>query len=101
MLLTDILQAFRLGKQVADPATWKKRALAINALSGLLAALAAVAKGFGYDLRLDQATLEAAAGGLVALLAIYNAVVTVVSSTKVGLPPKPGAPDGTGASSNP
>jgi hypothetical protein len=101
MLLADILQAFRKGRQVASPATWKNRALAINTLTALLVALAAVAKGLGYDLLLDPDTLEMAAGGIVALAAIGNSVVHVVSTTKIGLQPGPGAPDGAGADRGP
>ena len=101
MLIADVIQAFRKGRQVANPAIWKNRALALNTLTALLVALAAVAKGLGYDLLLDPDTLEMAAGGIVALAAIGNSLVHVVSTTKIGLPSKPGAPDGAGADRGP
>src|SRR5512143_2347477 len=84
----NLIEALYRGKQVADPATWKNRALATNAVSGLLIAAFSIAKVFGYVLPVDDATIELASSGLVALVLAANAVVHVASSTKVGLPPK-------------
>lgn len=88
MLVADFLEAFRRGKQVADPATWKNRAVAVDALSGLLIAAFAIAKGFGYDLPVTADTIELASSCLVTLVLAGNAVVHVVSSRTVGLPPR-------------
>lgn len=83
--------AFQQGKQLARSATWKNRAIATNALVAFLGAVALIAKGFGYDLQLDQDTLAALAGGVAAAVPVFNAVVHVVTSAKVGLPTVGGA----------
>ena len=99
MLISDLFLAFRKGQEVANPATWKNAQIAVNSVSALLAAVLAVAKGFGLDLAITEAQIDALAAGIVAAVGVFNAVATVVSSRKVGLPPVSGAsgepqPDG-------
>ena len=77
---------FKLGKSVADPAMWKNRTLATNNLGLLLAACAVIAKGFGYDLQIDNETMQLLAGGIVAAVFVFNNVMHVITSKKVGLP---------------
>jgi hypothetical protein len=86
MLITDFFQAFKQGKQIANPATWKNASLATSALVTFLTAVVGIAKGLGYDIHLDDQTLQAAGAGIFALYGVFSAVVTVVTSTKVGLP---------------
>ena len=78
---------FHQGKQLANSATWKNRTIATNTLVTVLGAAAIVAKGFGYDLHLDDQTIQALGAGAVAVYGLYNAVITVITSAKVGLPP--------------
>jgi hypothetical protein len=87
MLITDFFQAFHQGKQIANPATWKNRTTATNVLVGFIAAAIGVGKGLGYDLHIDDQTVQAAGAGIFALYGLFNAVITVITSTKVGLPP--------------
>jgi hypothetical protein len=87
MLITDFFQAFKQGKQIANPATWKNASLATSALVTFLTALVGIAKGLGYEIHIDDQTLQAAGAGIFALYGVFSAVITVITSAKVGLPP--------------
>ena len=79
---------FRQGKALANSAAWKNRAIAANSLTAVLGAALVIGKGFGYDIHLDEQTVEALAGGIAAAVAAVNAVMHVVTSEKVGVPAK-------------
>jgi hypothetical protein len=79
--LKAALAVLRAGKAVDNPTAWKQHQVQANQVTVFLAALAMLAKGLGYDLHLDDATLAAVGGGLFALV---NWVFTVVSTDKVG-----------------
>lgn len=82
-----LLQALQKGSILTDPTKWKTQQVVINAVVGLAVALyqLAVAKGwlpdgFNEDLLTQIVT---AVGALI--WAIYNAVVTTATTTKIGL----------------
>lgn len=79
---------FQKGKQLSNSATWKNRQTATNALGVVLSAGFIIAGGFGYAVPVDEATLSAAAAGIVALYGVFNSVLTTITSAKVGLSPK-------------
>lgn len=79
--LWNLMQA---GKAVADPALWKTRQITVTMIVAVLMALVQLAKGFGYELPIDENTATAIAGGL---LAIVNVVLTLSTSEKVGFKP--------------
>ena len=89
--LTAFWRLFRAGEEVADPRKWKNRAMAVNAVVALLAAAAFVLKQFGIDLGISDTDMQAIAG---AAFAIFNIVLHVTTSKKVGLPPVGEAADG-------
>jgi len=76
--LWNLMQA---GKAVADPALWKSRQITVTALVAVLMAVVQLAKGFGYELPVDENTATAIAGGV---LAVVNVVLTITTSDKVG-----------------
>lgn len=84
------LTLFRQGKELKNAAVWKNRTMATNALIAFLGAALVVAKGFGYDISIDQQTLTALAGGISAAVCLFNTVMHVITSAKVGLPPDSG-----------
>lgn len=84
-MLSDFFSAFRKGQELVNAETWKSRTILLNALVAFIAALASIAKGFGYDIPVDS---EAIGGGIVAVFALVNAVMQVVTSKRVGLPTK-------------
>lgn len=85
-MLGNFINAFRQGKQLTNSATWKNRAVATSALTVVLGALLAIAKVFGYDLPIDDETLQALAGGIAAAVIAFNGVVQLTTSKTVGLP---------------
>ena len=89
MLVTDVFNAFRQGKKVVHFARLKNMALVADALAGFLISAALVAKGFGYDLQVSEELLTQVATGVVALITLGSAVVHAITSTAIGLPPKP------------
>jgi len=85
--LWAILNLFRRGAAVADPAAWKNGQITVNALVLLLGALVATARSLGYDLPISDTTLAQLAAGL---LGLVNSLLTVTTSKTIGLPPAPG-----------
>ena len=81
------LTLFRQGKSLANSAVWKNRTVATNAVIAVLGAAVAIAKGFGYDISVDDQTVSAAGAGIAAMVCIGNSVLHVITSDKVGLPP--------------
>lgn len=88
MLIKDIYNAFQQGKSLANSAIWKNRAIAANALAMFATAALGIASVFGYKIDLDQESIQAIAGGIAAVVCMFNTGVHVVTSDKVGLPPK-------------
>jgi len=78
-------ELFKEGKEVANPATWKNRTIATNALLALLGTALALAKAFGFNVSLDSETTQNLAAGIVAIVTAGNAVMHVITSARVGL----------------
>ncbi len=79
-------RAINAGESLANPATWKNRQLAANALLVVLGAIAA----FVPNLGVSHEDLQAIAAGIAATGGLLNAYLTAATSTKVGLPPRGG-----------
>jgi len=78
-------ELFQKGKEVANPETWKNATVATNVLVALLGTFVGLSKTFGYDLGVDDATLQNLAAGIVASVGVVNAIVHVVTSKRVGV----------------
>jgi len=83
----SLMAAMRKGVMLADPATWKNRQVLINAIGGLVVILYSIARALGWmTWEIDDATLQdlgLALGG--ALFSLANVVLTVGTTTKIGL----------------
>ena len=81
-----ILQAFlnllRVGQEVADPAKWKTRQVTVNAVSAVIIALFSLLGAFGWSIPWTVEIVEALA---LIILTVANILLTVVTSTKVGV----------------
>lgn len=75
------LAALRYGSSLTDPAIWKNRQLLMNALIGLLAAIAPF-----LPVELSHEDQKAIAGGIAAVGIVLNIYLTAATSDKVGLP---------------
>lgn len=78
---------FRQGKELTNAASWKNKTIAVNSLVSMLGAALVVARGFGYDISIDDQTIQTAGAGIFALYCAGNAIMHVITSKKVGLPP--------------
>jgi len=87
-----LLDLLRKGSAVTDPKLWKDRAALTLALTGLIVVIVKVAKGFGYDLPINETDAGSIAAGFAVLIGLFS---TYATSDKVGLlPAKPVQPDG-------
>jgi hypothetical protein len=77
-------ELFQRGKELTNAAVWKNRQIASNAVAGLLSAGMVIGGGFGMDINIDQQTINVAGAGIVAIVGIANAILTAITSKKVG-----------------
>lgn len=85
--LLDLLDLFRKGAAVSEPALWKNRSALAMALTALILTGCRVAKGFGYDIPVSEADAASIAAGVVVVVGLFS---TYATSDKVGLlPAKP------------
>jgi lysozyme len=80
-------RVFRRGMAVADPAAWKNRQVAINALFAAVSALAILAAKLGWlPAEIQTETIQQFSEGVaLAVLAILNVLATWATSEKVGV----------------
>lgn len=96
-MLTELINAFRAGAELANAEVWKKRQVLVNALVAFLSAALAVAAAAGYTINLDDDGVRAIAGALAALVGLFNAGATVATTTRIGLPSRRDAVGADGA----
>lgn len=85
MNIGGLISALRTGWILKNPAAWKQRQVAINALVGLLSAAVAIARGFGYDLQISDELIAGVATGVWAVVGVFNSWATVATTDKIGL----------------
>ena len=84
--LIALLDLFRKGNAVADPALWKTRQIKATLLLPVFGALIVALRAFGWEVPIDDTETTQLVTGLVVLL---NLVLTLTTTDKVGLPAKP------------
>lgn len=77
-----IFQVLQKGQEVADPAKWKARQIRDTVLAALLMAMVKAAAAFGYELPVGEGDAMVLGS---AFIVIYNIVLTLASSKKVGV----------------
>jgi hypothetical protein len=84
--LLAFFKVLRKGSQVANPSAWKTGQITGSVLAGLLGAIVALAKVYGYELPLTDEQLLAIGSAIVAIVGLFiSPAVTVASTEKVGL----------------
>jgi len=86
MLVTNIFTALKAGYALRDSEVWKNRQAAVNGIAAVLSAAMAIAQGLGYGFAISNDALLAVAGGIWAIVGLFNSWATVATSGKVGLP---------------
>ena len=82
--LFDMLDLFRKGAAVSEPALWKNRSALVLALTALILTGCRVAKGFGYDLPITETDAASLATAVAVLVGLFS---TYATSDKVGVLP--------------
>lgn len=77
-----LFSAFRQGSEIANAAYWKGKQVDSAKLAAFLSVLVLIAKQYGYDTGVDDATILAITGGIYAAV---NFVLTNITSKKVGI----------------
>jgi len=85
--LPTFFELFKEGKEISNPETWKNRTIATNVVLALIATAVGLSKTFGYEVALDNETIQSLAVGAVAAVGAVNAVMHCITSKKVGLSP--------------
>lgn len=89
--LLDLLDLFRKGAAVSEPALWKNRSALTLALTALILTGCRVAKGYGYEIPISEADAASIAAGVAVIVGLFS---TYATSGKVGiLPAKPVQPE--------
>ena len=74
--MIDAFKAFftmyQQGKELTNKEVWRNRARAANVLAIFISAVLVVANGAGYNFNVDQDTINAIAGGVAALVGVFN-----------------------------
>ena len=83
--IKSILNLFRKGSAVLEPAKWKERQITATVLAGVILALVHVAAAFGFVLPVDMEIANSIAAGIIA---VVNVILTITTTDKVGLPSK-------------
>ena len=90
MFLLDIPSLFRLfrqGEALENAQTWKNRTVATNAVLAFLGTGLELAKLSGHAVDIDHDTLQDLAAGVVAAVAVGNALMHVICNHDVGMQP--------------
>ena len=87
MTIGNLFTALRQGYILRNPATWKNRTVAINALVAVIGAVLGIAGEFGHALNIGDDVIGAAA---LVIWGVFNAWSTVATTDKIGLRPKDG-----------
>lgn len=83
--LFTLPEVLKQGKVVADPVAWKSGQITVSYLAGFLGLIISIIKVFGIEVPVTDDQLTAIAGGALAVFGIFNPVVTVASTDKIGI----------------
>jgi len=86
MKFKDILNVLRKGGQVKNPETWKNTSATAEIIFSILVVLTGLIRFFGVDLVFTDEILMLIATGIAMFLTASGAVITLITSRKVGLP---------------
>lgn len=91
MKITQIMEVFQAGKQVANPEFWKQKTINANAIMVLISGLIAILNMFDCSICNLQLTTEQIVGittGITTVAGLFNMGSTLATSTKVGFKQK-------------
>lgn len=80
--ISSLIELFKAGSAVADPAMWKKGQITASLFIAVLYALVHVASAWGLNIPIDQDTINNVSVGA---LAVVNWVMTLITTDKIGI----------------
>ena len=87
-IVTNVIDAFTVGKELANAETWKKGQVLGSRLAVFLTAVVGVARAYGYDFGLTDAQLLSIGTAVAGLVGVLNEVATTVSTSRIGMRPR-------------
>jgi hypothetical protein len=87
--LFNVPEVLQKGKLVSNPEAWKRGQVTVSVIAGLLAALVAVSKAFGYEIGITDEELTAIGTSVIAIYGIFvSPTITIATTDKLGAKPK-------------
>lgn len=94
MRIALMIRALYRGAQLARVETWKKKGVALAAVSGLLSALVGIAVTFGWLSDVPPQLIMEVSSALVSLVMFALGYLQVATTEKIGLPDRRSGTDG-------
>lgn len=88
--MNKLFEALQAGKSIENPEMWKQWQAAVPALVSIIGGIIWALKVFGIDVHLTDDQIAIIAIGVALVLSGLNALVTFITSTKIGMKPKDG-----------
>lgn len=85
-MLREMIRALHAGEELRNAATWKNTQAITGALTAILGFVALVLPYVGVKIETTPEQLSAIAGGIAAVVGLFNGYTTIAASAKVGLP---------------
>lgn len=82
MLITDLYKAYQAGRELKNPAGWKKGQELTNKIGAVLAGVIVAVRYFYPDILVPDGATEYAAEAIGAILVIINLYLTRATTTK-------------------
>lgn len=93
--IASAMRVFKAGKMVSNPEAWKKGQVATSSVSAFVfAVVAAVTAWTGTEISVESEAIDSISVAVVSLvpvaIGVFNAIATVISTTKIGLQSRDG-----------
>ena len=85
MLLMDMVKAIKAGEEITNPASWKNKTIVMNSVSAIVLAVIGIIKWKFPDFVINEIGIDAIVNVIVAVLFAINALMTAITSKKVGV----------------
>lgn len=94
-MITELIRALQAGEELKNAATWKNTQAITGAITAVLGFVALVLPYIGVKIETTPDQLSAIAGGIAAVVGLFNGYTTIATSKKVGLPAGNGDTNGS------
>ena len=92
-MIIDVFRAFQAGKELARAETWKRAQVWTINLTILLGSGVSIAAALGHPVPLTPDQITTVVSAVAVLVGLFNSYVTVATTTRLGVPPRPDGDD--------